>query len=276
MLAFAIIAVPAASSDAQARRDNRRLEAAANARLAENQTARINWTAAALAARGHSGDQTFLMGCDLFSPELEAERRLLEAAIANPSATALPPRLDGTASGGPHIRPAHDALLPSEPERWVTAAFAADQAHRTAMDQASGDISEHSIELLLEASCALDLAHTEGLEQVLTALDTLSRTGLEQAFALFMHQDHRPDLQERAAAFFLARANEVPELGLFGARLKDRSLINRGLPQAYGELFNCADRRPDGPPPDVAAIDRRRLELGLASFSETVARACGG
>lgn len=276
MLALAIIAVSAASTDARARRDDRRIEAAAKARLAENQTARLNWTAAALAARGHSGDQTLLMGCDLFSPELEAERRLLETAVVNPSATALPPRLDGARSVGTQVRPTYEGLLPSSPERWVTAAFATDQALRSAMHEVSGDVSDASIELLWEASCALDLAHTEGLEQVLADLDTLSRTGLEQAFALFMHQDHRPDLQERAAAFFLARASEAPQLGLFGARLKDRSLINRGLPQAYGELFDCADRRPDGPPPDLAAIDQRRVELGLASFRETVARACEG
>lgn len=271
-----VVALTAGGARAQTVADYDRLKPQIAQRLEANLAAREAWMERALVARGHSGDRSVLMGCDLFNPVLDREHRLLGAVAFSKDASVFAAWLTRQSVEGPPLSLAAYPPMDVDLEGWLAAAHQADQAARArARAHAPPDQDEQTwVQQGMDVSCKLDLAHSAGLQKVAPVLDSLSRTALGHAFILIMHQDHQPALQAEAARTMMAMASSDPSLRFAAARLTDRSLLNIGAPQVYGELFNCDDRRPDGVPPDLIALDERRMALGLPSFAETVERSC--
>ncbi len=219
------------------------------------------------------------MGCDLFSPELSAERSRLERLASSASYEAY-------VAGERRLAELAGALAASETEAAdhesgdlasrLAGAYAADQTARNAyaLPPPTGfeDLGEATLQLRMDASCRLDLAHTDLVEQAVENFAALSHASQRQTFNLAMHADHSPALQARAAEAFARLPNGAAAF----ASLKDRSELNAGRPQMYGRLYGCEGDplRPDGPEVDLAEVDRRRALIGLPTFMAEAVLAC--
>lgn len=249
------------------------IELAANAARSER------WMSAALALRPHSGDRSLLMGCDLFDPELSAERAHLERLASSASYEAYAVgerRLADLARALSASGPDAVASDPGDLETRIASAHAADQTARNAYGSPPPagfeDLADATLQLRMDAACRLDLAHTDLVELAVEALADLPQASQRQTYVLAMHADHDPGLQARAADAFAG----LPGAATAFASLRDRSELNFGRAQIYGRLYGCDGDplRPDGPAVELAEVDRRRAILGLPSFMAEAGPAC--
>ena len=92
-----------------------------------------------------------------------------------------------------------------------------------------------------------------------------------------MHQDHDPRLQALGAEAFRSLGLDTDFNREAYSRLHDRAALNRGEPQSYGRLYQCAAQPPA---PDGLALPREDLErnreaIGLEPFDMEFNRLCG-
>ncbi|MBI2103591.1 hypothetical protein HYT59_01145 [Candidatus Woesebacteria bacterium] len=101
-------------------------------------------------------------------------------------------------------------------------------------------------------------------------ISLVSRRTSHMAWLLVQHADsdvrfqqHCLELMKRAV-----KGGEVTKANI--AYLTDRILVNKGTPQIYGTQFyrNRAGKLLPRPVLNVRSLDRRRKEMGLASFKD--------
>lgn len=239
------------------------------------------WLDGALARRGHSGDRTFLMGCDLTDPKSDQERRALKRLMQSDDyanfehSEAQVERLHrAVANSGADLEPQGD-------EEWLIWAAAHDQEARRVLGDPAPEgfegLADEVAALRLEAMCAGDFARSARLAGIVDGLAELTPVARRAAFVLLMHQDHDPGLQAKAAAAFRSLGLDTDFNRNAFSRLADRAALNRGEPQAYGRLYQCATEppAPDGAALPQEALDRNRKVIGLEPFERELNRVCG-
>ena len=219
----------------------------------------------ALARRGHSGDRSYLQGCDLFDLSAtydEANRDLIDA-----SAT-----WEEYAAYWHAAFPNHDyarRVFEGAPEQVAKARAEADQQARGALGEPlpDGALGSAVVKLRSANQCAVDLPNSEWLEQTQawrvfqTSNDTEVLNGL---YVLAMHADNRPQLQTRFGQIYEERRPSFGSPIEPGLRLIDRAQINLGQPQPYATAVLCEDGRPVfAGTVELETANARRIAAGL-------------
>lgn len=94
--------------------------------------------------------------------------------------------------------------------------------------------------------------------------ETSDAQSIGALLTLALHMDHLPHLQADYADVYLRRHADLGLPVEPGLRLKDRSLVNLGLPQRFATLILCEDGTPAfAGKVDLAAANRLREEAGL-------------
>lgn len=238
------------------------------------------WLDGVLERRGHKGDRALLMGCDLTDPKADPERRMLKRLMRSTSqadferSEAEVKRLRQALANPASVEPQGD-------EDWLGWAAAHDQAARRALGDPAPDgferLADDALSLRLEAMCAGDVARTQRLHSILDRWAELTTVARRAAFVLLMHQDHDAGLQAKGAEAFRSLGFDTDfNRGAF-SRLYDRAALNRGEPQSYGRLYQCAAQppAPDGPVLPREELEQNRKAIGLEPFDTEFKRMCG-
>lgn len=220
----------------------------------------------ALERRGHSGDRTFLQGCDLIDASAEAADLNADLVKASDDWRAYQTAVEAGRVG------VIDVVLPTSVVRAsdVGAALRADQAARAALSapHPDGEVGDAVLRLRLFSMCEVDLQ--TGIWMQTEAVRTLFSSSTEPSvinglMTLALHMDHLPRLQAEYAEAYLSRHAALGAPSELGLKLTDRSLINRGLPQRYATLILCEEGRPVfAGRVDLVEANRLRATLGLA------------
>lgn len=243
------------------------------ARLESHQTQRFSlseaqdqdFLRAALARRGHSGDMTFLQGCDLTDPAADVAALNADLVRASSDWDAYQTAVQAGRIGVVQID------LPTSEVRAadVQAAKRADQAARQALSapHPNGELGEVVVQLRLFSMCEVDVETGRWMQQD-SVRSLFSETSDAQSIGtlvtLALHLDHLPHLQADYAEVYIRRHADLALPVEPGLRLKDRSLVNLGLPQRYATLILCEDGKPTfAGKVDLSAANRLREEAGL-------------
>lgn|GEM_PF-6667502 len=211
----------------------------------------------ALQRRGHTGDETYLQGCDL--TDLQADRHAALARLGRDHEV-----------GSPALPPAKVSSELVTPAEIARAAASRDQDLRkrlTAPIPGGADL-DAVLQLRMTDMCEADLRHglwlqsDAAIELMLTSTD---RQTLEDLLLLALHADHLPALQDQYSAIYLARRQSLGLPIEPGLRLKDRSRINAGEPQIYATAVICEAGKAMFPgSTDLRHANLLRAALGLA------------
>jgi len=211
----------------------------------------------ALQRRGHTGDETYLQGCDLTDLQSDRHAALLKLGRIHEA-------------GSPPLPPAKSSPEVVSPTKIARDAASLDQELRNHLTTPAPDGADPDavLQLRMADMCEADLRHglwlqsDAAIDLMLTATD---RQVLGDLLLLALHADHLPALQDQYSAIYLARRQS---LGLPidpGLRLKDRSRINAGEPQIYGTAVICeAGRAVFAGRTDLRHANLLRAALGLA------------
>ncbi len=239
------------------------------------------WLDEALNRRGHGGDRTVLMGCDLTDPRADQERRSLKRLMRSSDRTDFERAEAKVERLQQALANSASALEPQGDEDWLGWAAAHDQEARRALGEPLPDgfdgLADEGAALRLEAMCAGDVARSERLNRIVDRWVELTPVSRRAAFILLMHQDHDPTLQAKGAEAFRSLGLDAEfNRGAF-SRLYDRAALNRGEPQSYGRLYQCSARpsAPEGPALSREELERNRKAIGLEPFDMEFNRLCG-
>lgn len=239
------------------------------------------WLDAALDRRGHSGDRTVLMGCDLTDPKADQERRALKRLMRSSDDTDFEQAEAQVERLRRAVSPSGADPEPQGDEDWLVWAAARDQQARRALGDAAPEgfeaLADEATTLRLEAMCAEDFARSPRLARILDRWAELTPVARGAAFILLMHQDHDPGLQAKGAAAFRSLGLDTDVNRQAFSRLADRAALNRGEPQLYGRLYQCATEPPalDGAVLSLEELERNRKIIGLEPFELEFSRMCG-
>lgn len=221
--------------------------------------------AAALVRRGHSGDRTYLQGCDLFDASAnydEADRSLVKASGTWEEYAAL----------WRAAFPDHDyarRVFEGPPEQVAKLRAEADQRAREPISEPlpDGQLGSAVMDLRVLNQCAVDRPNSEWLQTseawilFQTSNDSEVLNGL---YYLAMHADDRPQLQTRFAEIYEERRRSRGWPVEPGLRLIDRAQINLGHPQPYATAVLCEDGQPVfAGAVELEAANARRISVGL-------------
>lgn len=238
------------------------------------------WLDGVLQRRGHKGDRTLLMGCDLTDAQADQERRMLKRLMRSTSQADF----ERSEAEMKRLREALHKPASVEPqgdEEWLGWAVAHEQEARRALGDPAPDgferLADEALSLRLEAMCAGDVARTQRLHSILDRWAELIPVSRRAAFVLLMHQDHDPGLQAKGAEAFRSLGFDTDFNREAFSRLYDRAALNRGGPQSYGRLHQCAAQppAPDGPVLPREELEQNRKAIGLEPFDTEFNRMCG-
>lgn len=221
---------------------------------------------AALARRGHSGDLSYLQGCDLSDPNFES--RSVNHALVEQSSdwSAYQQAVRSGRMGVLEVRLPTSTVSSED----VSAAKQADQQARAVLSAPapSADFAQAVLQLRLLSMCEVDRATGQWLGGEATRRflsETSDASAVADLTLLAMHMDHLPTLQADHGNAYLHRREALGLPIEPGLRLKDRSLINLGLPQKYATLILCEAGVPTfAGQVDLDAANRLRQEMGLS------------
>ena len=218
-----------------------------------------------MARRGHSGDRSYLQGCDLTDQATayeEANRKLIAAS----------------ATWEEYASFWHEALpdldfgqrqLEGPPEEIAKARADADQRARRLLSDGApeGQLGAAVSELRLINLCAVDLPNSEWLqeEDALGLFETSTDSDvLRGLYFLAIHADDRPLLQTRFGQIYEERRRSLGWPVEPGLRLIDRAQINLGQPQPYATAVLCENDQPVfAGTVELETANSRRVDAGL-------------
>lgn len=221
--------------------------------------------ASALVRRSHSGDRTYLQGCDLFDASAsydEANRRLIKASGTWEEYAAL----------WQAAFPDHDyarRVFEGPPEQVAKLRAEADQRARMPISVAlpNGQLGSAVMDLRIINQCAVDTPNSEWLQKseawrmFQTSNDSEVLNGL---YYLAMHADDRPQLQTHFGEIYEERRRSRGWPVEPGLRLIDRAQINLGNPQPYATAVLCENGQPVfAGRVDLETANARRISVGL-------------
>lgn len=220
---------------------------------------------AALQRRGHSGDLTYLQGCDISDQDTEFAVASLELIAASPDWESYASALRAADIAAP----AEESAVGETAEVVARAAAHRDQTARSRFAAAlpDGQVGEAVWALRLVSMCRMDLASGRWLDSV--AAKDLFATSTDDAvlhdlWVLAIHADHLPRLQDDYGEMYLRRRQELGLPAEPGLRLKDRSRVNLGLPQIYATGVICDGRQPVfAGRVELASANLLRSQMGL-------------
>jgi hypothetical protein len=209
----------------------------------------------ALQRRGHTGDETYLQGCDLTDLQSDRHAARIKLGRAHPLMPPLPP-------------------AKSSPEELIPATVARDSAsldqelrNRLTTPTPEGVDPEAVLQLRMADMCEADLRHGQWLQSdaaIDLMLTSTDRQVLGDLLLLALHADHLPALQDQYSAIYLTRRQNLGLPIEPGLRLKDRSRINAGEPQIYATAVICeAGRAAFAGSTDLRHANLLRAALGL-------------
>ena len=219
----------------------------------------------ALTRRGHSGDRTYLQGCDLFDASAsydEANKSLIEASGTWEQYMAL----------WQAAFPDHDyarRVFEGPPEQVARLRAQADQQARGPMSEAlpDGELGSAVMGLRMVNQCAVDTPNSEWLQEseawkmFQTSNDREVLNGL---YYLAMHADDRPQLQARFGDIYEERRRALGWPIEPGLRLIDRAEINLGRPQPYATAVLCENGQPVfAGTVELETANAQRISVGL-------------
>lgn len=219
----------------------------------------------ALARRGHSGDRSYLQGCDLSDASAsyeDANRNLIGASASWEEYTAF----------WHAAFPDHDyarRVFEGPPEQVAKLRAEADQRARGPMSGAlpDGELGSAVIDLRIINQCAVDRPNSEWLleSEAWRMFQTSNdREVLNGLYYLAMHADDRPQLQTRFGEIYEERRRSLGLPIEPGLRLIDRAQINLGRSQPYATAVLCESDQPAfAGTVELDAANARRISVGL-------------
>lgn len=231
----------------------------------ERKAASESVLASALVRRGHSGDRTYLQGCDLFDTSAsydDANLTLIKASGTWEEYAAL----------WQAAFPDHDyarRVFEGPPEQVAKLRAEADQRARGPVSVAlpDGQLGSAVTDLRIINQCAVDMLNSEWLQksEAWRMFQTSNDSEvLNSLYHLAMHADDRPQLQTRFGEIYEERRRSRGWPVEPGLRLIDRAQINLGHPQPYGTAVLCEDGQPVfAGRVDLETANAKRISVGL-------------